>query len=512
MASIISQQNLRTTDMSPRTEILPVLAIATAITLVHLFTNNRYGLHRDELQFLSDARHLDWGFVPYPPLTPFVERISLALFGLNLVGLRLASVLVQALSIIIAGLMTRELGGGRLAQFTAALAVAVSPLPLFEGTEFQYSSFDYLWWLLAAYSIIRLLKSENPRWWLAIGASVGVGLETKYTMCFFVAGIVGGLLFTNARRFLLSPWFWTGAALAALIVLPNAIWQIRHGFISYHFLQHIHVRDVGQGRHKDFLTSQLWLCASSLAVPLWLAGLVSFFRSARYRMLAWMYVIPLALFYFGKGRSYYLAAAYPMLIAMGAVLAERWLATLSALWRRVIEGFYFTGLLVGAAFVCALLIPLATSGPLMHFALKNNGDLREEFGWEDLVRTAAAVRDTLPVEQRPHVGIIVGNYGEQGAVEILGPALGLPAPISMTNSAWLRGYPTPPPEALIVIGFSEESADEKFASCRVAAHRTNPFPFPGLNNEESEYHQDIFLCGPPRLSWPQFWQENQRYG
>jgi 4-amino-4-deoxy-L-arabinose transferase-like glycosyltransferase len=512
MASITPQQNLRPTDISPRTDILSVLAIAAAITLLHLFTNNRYGLHRDELQFLSDARHLDWGFVAYPPLTPAVERISLALFGLNLVGLRLASVLVQALSVVVTGLMTRELGGVRLAPFTAALAVALSPLPLFEGTEFQYSSFDYLWWLLAAYSIIRLLKSEKPHWRLAIGASVGVGMETKYTMCFFVAGIVGGLLFTNARRFLLSPWFWAGAALAALVDLPNAIWQIRHGFISYHFLQHIHVRDVNQGRHKDFLTSQLWLCASAFAVPLWLAGLISFFRSPRYRMLAWMYVIPLALFYFGKGRSYYLAAGYPMLIAMGAVLAEGWLATLAVLWRRVIEGVYFTGLLAGAVFVCALLIPFATSGPLMHFAVKNNGDLREEFGWDDLVRTAAAVRDTLPADQRPHAGIIVGNYGEQGAVEILGPALGLPAPISMTNSAWLRGYPFPPPETLIVIGFSQESADEKFTSCRLAAHRGNPLPFPELDNEESRDHQDIFLCGPPRLPWPQFWEQNQRYG
>jgi dolichyl-phosphate-mannose-protein mannosyltransferase len=497
----------------PRTEFLLLLVVAGAIALLHIFTNSRYGIHRDELQFLADARHLDWGFVAYPPLTPFVERVSMAIFGLNLVGLRLASVLVQALAVVATGLMARELGGARLAQFTAALLVAVSPLPLFEGTEFQYSSFDYLWWVLAAYFIIRLLKSGNPRWWLAIGASVGVGLMTKYTMCFFVAGIVAGLLLTSARRFLLTPWFWAGATLAAIIVLPNAIWQIRHGLISYHFLQHIHVRDVGQGRDKGFLTGQLWICASAAAVPLWIAGLVSFFRSSRYRMLAWMYVVPLALFFFGKGRNYYLAPVYPMLIAMGAVLAERRLATkFSVLWRRVIAGVYFSGVLAGAAYVCAIIIPFASSGPLIHFALEKNGDLREEFGWEDLVRTAAAVRDTVPEQQRPHVGIIVGNYGEGGAIEILGPNLGLPAPISMTNSAWLRGYPTPTPDTLIVIGFSQESADEKFTACRLAAHRANPLPFPELDNEESADHEDIFLCGPPRLPWPQFWEQNQRYG
>ena len=139
-----------------------LLVIAGAVTLLHLATNGRYGFHRDEFQFLSDARHLDWGFVAYPPFTPVVERISMAIFGLNMVGLRLFSVLAQAAAIVVTGLMARELGGGRLAQATAALAVALSPLPLFEGTEFQYSSFDYLWWVLIAYFTIRLLRRREP--------------------------------------------------------------------------------------------------------------------------------------------------------------------------------------------------------------------------------------------------------------------------------------------------------------------------------------------------------------
>src|ERR1700726_2578612 len=114
-------------------ERLTLVAIATTVALVHVLTNNRYGFHRDELQFLSDARHLDWGFVPYPPLTPFVEHISLGIFGVSMVGLRMFSVRAQALAIVVTGLMAREFGGGRLAQVTAALAAALAPLPLFEG-------------------------------------------------------------------------------------------------------------------------------------------------------------------------------------------------------------------------------------------------------------------------------------------------------------------------------------------------------------------------------------------
>jgi|ERR1035437_289736 4-amino-4-deoxy-L-arabinose transferase-like glycosyltransferase len=204
-----------------------IFVIALGIAVVHLLTNSRYGFHRDELQFLSDARHLDWGFVSYPPFTPFIQRISLGLFGLSLVGLRLFSVIAQCASIVITGLMARELGAGLWAQAVAALGVAVSPLPMFEGTEFQYTTFDYLWWVLIAYLVIRLLKTGNPRWCLPIGAVIGVGLMTKYSIIFYIAGIVVGLIFTPARRFIATGWFWLGAGVGLLVCLPNLVWQIR---------------------------------------------------------------------------------------------------------------------------------------------------------------------------------------------------------------------------------------------------------------------------------------------
>ena len=486
-----------------------VLLIAVAMAALHLATNNRYGFHRDELQFLSDARHLDWGFVAYPPLTPFLERISLGLFGLSMVGLRLFSVIAQTAVIVVSGLMARDLGGGRLAQIMTALAAALSPLPIFEGTEFQYSSFDFLWWVLIAWFTIRLLKTENPRWWIAIGAAVGIGLLTKYSILFFIAGILGGLVLSGARRYLKSGWFWAGIALALIIFAPNFVWLVRHDFISYHFLQHIHARDVGEGRADGFIKDQFLLCVNLFAAPVWLAGLAYYLRDRRYRMMAWMYLIPLALFFVGKGRFYYVSAAYPMLLAMGSVAFERWVAALPRWGRLTAQIVLFSGISIVGAFVCALLIPFATSGPIRDFALKNNGDLREEFGWDELVKTIAGIRDSLPPEQQSGVGILVGNYGEQGAVEMLGPAFHLPPPISMTNSAWLRGYPAQPPTTLIVVGFSQKSADRALTSCRLAGHNGNS---QGIKNEESEYHEDIFVCGPPRKPWPEFWKDYQAFG
>lgn len=503
------ERRVDSVDASSRTDTAILLAIAAAMAMAHVVTNGRYGLHRDELQTLSDALHMEWGFVAYPPLTPAVERLSMALFGHWLIGLRLASVLAQAAVIVVAGLMARELGGGRLAQATAAIAAALAPLAMFEGTEFQYTTFDYLWWVMIAYFVIRLLKSDDARWCLAIGATIGVGLMTKYTMAFYAAGIVGGALLSGARKYLTSRWFWIGMAIALVICLPNLVWQARHDFISYHFLHHIHVRDVGEGRAEGYWREQFRINANLAAAPLWIAGLICFLRNPRYRMLAWMYLIPLAILALTKARFYYVGAAYPMLIAMGAAAGEQWIAGLAQGWRWTIMGALFLGMAMCGVYFAAVIIPWAGDGPLKKFSLENNGDLREEIGWEDLVREVARVRDALPAEERANYGVLVGNYGEMGAVEILGPQYGLPRPISVTNSGWYRGYPTPQPTTLIVMGWSQFDMDEAFTGCRRAGHNGNAL---GIKNEESRDHPDIFVCGGPKLSWPQFWEKYQWFG
>jgi 4-amino-4-deoxy-L-arabinose transferase-like glycosyltransferase len=99
---------------------------------------------------------------------------------------------------VLTGLMAREIGGGRRAQLVAAWAVAIAAPAVSFGYLFQYVSFDYLWWVLAAWVTIRLLRSEDQRWWLALGAAVGLGMMTKFTMGLLLAGIVGGIILTRA--------------------------------------------------------------------------------------------------------------------------------------------------------------------------------------------------------------------------------------------------------------------------------------------------------------------------
>jgi Dolichyl-phosphate-mannose-protein mannosyltransferase len=509
MASLAQQNATRHPASSPRAQLAPLLLLVAADIAAHLATNGRYGFHRDELQFLSDARHLDWGFVAYPPLTPFLQHIGLDLFGLSLIGLRLFSVLAQAVVILVSGLMARDLGGGRLAQFAAAFSVALSPVPIFEATEFQYTSFAILWWVLVCWFTIRLLKTENQRWWIAVGAAIGLGLLTKYAIVFFIAGLVAGMVLTPARRWFASKGFWLGVAVALLIFLPNLIWLARHDWISYTFLQHIHVRDVGEGRAEGYWKYQFLADANLFSAPMWIAGLIAFFVNRRYRLLAWMYVLPVAIFWLNKGRFYYVAETYPALLAMGAVVGESWLAHLSKYPRRALITVFFAGVTVMGAYASAQIVPIASSGPLRDYALKQNEDLREEIGWDELVRTVAQIRDSLPADQRAHLGITTGNYGEYGAIDILGRAYGLPQPIGTTNSEWFRGFPDPPPTTFIVLGLRPEQANAIFTGCRLAGHNVNA---EGIRNEESLYHPDIFVCGPTRESGSQLWKEHRDFG
>jgi 4-amino-4-deoxy-L-arabinose transferase-like glycosyltransferase len=490
-----------------------LILLALALLVLHTLTNGQYGFHRDELATVDDARYLAWGYVAYPPLTPFIARLALELFGPSLVGLRFFCALAMSLGMMLTGLMAHELGGQRLAQVVAALAAAIAPAALSEGNFFQYVSFDYLWWVLIAYLMIRLLKSENPRWWLGIGAVIGLGMMTKYTMAFFAVGVAAGVVLTQNRRYLASPWLWGGVALALLVFLPNMVWQAQHSFTSLDFLSSIHARDVRIGRTGSYLVDQLFLAANLFTIPLWVAGLYFYFvapAGKRFRPLGWMAVVPFALFFVTQGRGYYLTPAYPMLIAAGAVLGEEWLASLPAGKARLVRGITYGALAVGGSLMAAVTLPLAPiNSPWWDVASTVNDGFKESIGWPDLTETVAGIYASLPAEEKAQAGILAGNYGEAGAINLYGPAYGLPEAISGIDSYWLRGYGDPPPQTLVVVGFNRDDVQRMFEACDLAGHTSNRY---GVKNEETRDHPDIFVCQRLRLPWPEFWKRLRTFG
>jgi 4-amino-4-deoxy-L-arabinose transferase-like glycosyltransferase len=342
-----------------------LILVASALAALHIATNGQYGFHRDELQTLDDARHLDWGFVAYPPITPLIGRVELVLFGTSLVGFRFFSAIAVAAAAMLTGLMAKELGGSRHIQALATVAAGISPISLIQGAVFQYVAFDYLWGVAAAYFLVRLLKSGDPRWWLAVGAVLGLGMETRYTIGVLALGIAMAVLLTRERRFLRSPWLWAGVGLSILIFLPNLVWQARHDFISRDFLSYLHARDLRQGRYDGFLREQLFVCVNLATALMALLGLWFYlFRDEgrRYRLLGWTFLVSLAIFVAVRSRSYYSAPLYPMLLAAGSVLLGNLLKRRRPVWSRLAYAGQWAAIVIGGAGFALLALPVAPVG------------------------------------------------------------------------------------------------------------------------------------------------------
>ncbi len=485
--------------------------LGLALFLLHMFTNHQYGFHQDEMVILDNANNLAWGYVEYPPLAPFLARIELTLFGLSLVSARTFAALAMSMAMVLTGLMARELGGNRRTQMLAAVASAIAPFALIQGSLMQYVTIDYLWVVLLAYLLIRLLKSENPRWWIAIGAAIGLGMMTKYTMAISVAGLVVGVLLTGARRSLKSPWLWGGVAISLLIFAPNLIWQIQHDFISLDFLSSIHTRDVQIGRGDSFLIDQLILSANLVAIPFWLAGLYFYFFATdgkRYRMLGWMYLVPFLFYLIARGRGYYAAPLYPMLIAAGAVTWERWLAVPAR--NRAVSvlspSWYTLGF--GAVFAAAFALPLAPINSAWWDVVSEVHDaFTEQIGWPEMIQTVGGIYAQLPEQEKARAGILTGENDEAAALNLYGAPYGLPRAISGSDTFWLRGFGDPPPETVIVVGFEQSQALAMFDDCSLAGSIHNAY---GVENDLRD-PPGIFVCRNIRLPWPQLWNRLKHY-
>lgn len=215
------------------TALLVYLALVKL--LLHLLTADNYGYFRDELYYIAAGERLDLGYVDFPPFVALVARVSRALFGDSLVALHAFPALAGAFVVVLAGLMARELGGGRFAQGLAALATLIPPNFLVFGTWLSMDAFDQLFWVLGAYVLILILKRDRPRLWLAFGLVAGLGLLTKLTMLYFDLAVFLALLLTRDRRRLLTPWPWLGGALALVFLLPYVTWQVAHGWPTLEF-------------------------------------------------------------------------------------------------------------------------------------------------------------------------------------------------------------------------------------------------------------------------------------
>ena len=476
------------------TERWVVGGIALAVLALHLATNGLYGFQRDEMYYLDSARHLAWGFVDYPPLTPTIARVSLLFFGpTNVWGLRLWPSLAGAVMVVLGAQIAPELGGGRTARILAAIGAATSPVLLGANWLFQTVTFDQLMWLVCIWIFARLLRTGDRRLWLALGSAVGIGLETKYTIVALVAGLMLAVAVTPLRRHLRTAWPWLGVLAAGMIFLPNVVWQIANGWPSVAFTLAHPVAQSGDFGPFAFLSEQLPLIGP-LAIPLWGAGFW-WLLSGRGRAVGVAALVAAGIFLL-VGKGYYIGPLHPVLLAAGACAVESW----TRQRRRWLIPTTAVALAVQAVVLAPIAIPLFPESVMARSALPSvRTDFADTIGWRDLAREVATVYRRLPVSERSTTVILTNNFGEAGAVNTYGPALGLPAAVSgeLTYYYW---KPTRMDGPVIAVGVDRGFLSTLFNDCAPAGTVSNSY---GLDNQE--FGAPIVVCGQPKLPLDQLW-------
>jgi hypothetical protein len=376
----------------------------------------------------------------------------------------------------------------------AAVGALTSPVLLGANWLFQTVTFDQLSWLVSFWLAARLVRTQDRRLWLALGATLGVGLETKYTIVALIAGLAIGTLLTPLRRHLATPWPWIGLGLALLILLPNIFWQAANGWPSVEYtLNHKSAQSVDFSP-LTFLSQQLALIGP-LAIPLWLAGFYWLLSGPGRRLLGIAALVPCAI-YLLVGKSYYIGPLDPLLLAAGSCGLEIWTRR-RVKWLRPATA---VALVAQALVLLPLALPLLPEATMARSPLPGiRKDFADTVGWHDLVAQVAGVYEALPAGERADAVILTNNYGEAGAINTYGSPLGLPTAVSGELS-YYYWKPTQLDGPVIVVGLDPSSLVTLFNACSILGTVSNS---DGLHNEE--FGAPISLCRQPRMPLDQLW-------
>ncbi|HWO68695.1 MAG TPA: glycosyltransferase family 39 protein [Umezawaea sp.] len=473
----------------------PLLGVSAAFTAVLLVFAGGYGYYLDELYFRVAGDHLAWGYVDQPPLVAVFAKLQVLLFGDGLTAFRVVPALLAGASVLVAGLIAREFGGGTAAQVLAACASAASLATVAAGHVLHPTAVDHVVWVTVCWLLIRLLRTADQRLWIAIGAVVGVGMLAKYLVVLLVIGLAAGLLIGGPRKVLGSSYVLLGAGLALVLNVPGLIWQGVNGWPQFAMAESLSEQP-GIGAAVNLLVGQV-LMIGPLLTPIWVVGLVALIRRPAWRThraFAWAHLVVFVIVAAVGGYARYTAGLLVVLLAAGCVVVTSWA---SGNVKRALVGLAVVG---NAAFAAVIVLPIlpieAYAGDDVLGAL-GAGQL-EQTGWPRVADQVADVyRGLSPAEQG--AAIVYGhNYSEAGAIDRYGPERGLPRAYSGQNSYADFGTPSEDKTVVIAFGVDRGSFSALFTSCEARGTFTFDLPQP-------EEGKEILVCRGLREPWSATW-------
>ncbi len=438
------------------------LVVPSVVFLVLTATALVDGYFRDEFYYLACSHRMAWGYVDQPPLCVAILWAVRHVAGESLLTLRLTAALAAAAAIFLTGSLARKLGAGPFGEALAMTGMAVAPAFLAIGSFYSMNVFDVLLWVAAARVLASVITKPTTFGWILLGFLLGLGLLNKISVLWLGAGLAAGLLLTPARRTLRTRGPWIAAAIAGVMFLPHILWQIQNGWPTLEFIRNASREKMQVTNPASFLVDQI-VNLHPLTLPIWAGGLAALLAGKRlrqHRALGIVFVVVLAILLVNRtSRSVYLLAAFPMLMAAGGTWWEQ------RLTGRLARTTALVVLVIGGAMTLPLAVPVLPVDTYVRYSRvlgqapdseekHDLGRLPQFFAdrqqWPFFVEQIAAAWDRLTPAEREHAAVLTGNYGEAGAIELLGRSRGMKA-ISGHNNYWLWGPDGATGDVLIVL-------------------------------------------------------------
>jgi 4-amino-4-deoxy-L-arabinose transferase and related glycosyltransferases of PMT family len=464
--------------------------LAVFTVLLHATTNwfTPYGIHRDEFLYLAMGRHLHLWRMDFPPAIALIAQFSHTLLGDSLFAIRFMPAIAAGTMVFLSATIVRHLGGDRFSQGLAALAVVCCPLFLRAGNLFQPVVFDQLAWTIALYTLVRLVQTENPKWWIWFGVAAGLGLLTKFSAIFFGTAALIAIIITPERRWFATRWPWLAILIAIVIGSPSVVGQIALGYPVLIQMRDLKAAQLDRVTPTAFMRGQLLYGPGVMLAIAGVVALIADKRLRRFSVVAWTCVFAFLILMILHGKSYYVGPIYPTLFAAGAVTLG---SIPSASLRRSAQWVAVVLIVAYGAVILPLGLPILPPDRMTEYAhaigatsaLRTNQgqldrlpqDYADMLGWPEQVAAVAKVYNSLSPADKAQAVIIADNYGEAGAIDYYGPRYGLPKVVSATGTYWFFGPGAKPGDVAVTVGVDGPTLKQFWAESQLITTVGDPW-------------------------------------